>query len=144
VETGTQNHEGIAGIAATVDFLASIGGEGGTRRERLTRAYASLHEEGLRLTWMLWDALTSMKNVRVYGPPPSVPRTPTVSFAVGDARSEDVARTLATRGIFASSGDFYAATVCERYEVESLVRVGCACYTTEEEVRRLIEAVAAL
>ena len=142
VETGTQNHEGIAGIAATVDFLASIGGDGGTRRERLTRAYASLHSEGLRLVGMLWDALTSMKNVRVYGPPLSSPRTPTVSFAIHNARCDDVARTLAARGLFASSGDFYASTVCQRYGVESLVRVGCAAYTTEEEVRRLIEAVA--
>lgn len=144
VETGTQNHEGIAGIAATVDFLASLGGDGGTRRERLTRAYASLHSEGLRLVGMLWDALTSMKHVRVYGPPPTSPRTPTVSFVIHDARSEDVARTLAERGLFASSGDFYASTVCQRYDVESLVRIGCAAYTTEEEVRRLIEAVGEL
>jgi cysteine desulfurase family protein (TIGR01976 family) len=144
VETGTQNHEGIAGIAATVDFLASIGGDGGTRRERLARAYAALHEEGERLTRILWDGLTSIPNVRVYGPPPETPRTPTVSFVIQDAQCDDVARTLAARGIFASSGNFYAATVCERYGVDSLVRVGCACYTTEEEVRRLIEAVAAV
>ena len=144
VETGTQNHEGIAGIAATVEFLASLGGEDGTRRERLTRAYASLHEEGSRLTHLLWDGLTSMKRVRVYGPPPSQPRTPTISFVVEGVECEDVARSLAGKGLFASSGDFYAATVCERYGIESLVRVGCACYTTEDEVRRLIEAVAQL
>ncbi len=141
VETGTQNHEGIAGIGATVDFLASMGGEGGTRRERLRRAYASLHEEGARLTKMLWDGLTSLPKVRVYGPPPTQPRTPTVSFVVEGAKCDDVARTLAARGLFASSGDFYAATVCRRYEIESLVRIGCACYTTEEEVTRLIEAL---
>lgn len=144
VETGTQNHEGIAGIAATVDFLASIGGPGGSRRERLTRAYASLHEEGLRLTTMLWNALTAMKNVRVYGPPPTQPRTPTVSFVVQNAQCDDVARALAEQGLFASSGDFYAATVCERYGIDSLVRIGCACYTTEEDVRRLIAAVESL
>ena len=144
VETGTQNHEGIAGIAATVDFLASIGGDGGTRRERLTRAYASLHEEGLRLLTLLWEGLASMKHVTLYGPPPSSPRTPTVSFVIRDAACDDVARTLAGRGLFASSGDFYAATVCQRYNVDSLVRIGCAAYTTEEDVRRLLEAVAAL
>ena len=143
VETGTQNHEGIAGIAATVDFLASIGGEGGSRRERLARAYASLHEEGLRLTRILWDELTSMKGVRVYGPPPTEPRTPTISFVIEDAPCDDVARTLASRGLFASTGNFYAATVCERFGVESLVRIGCACYTSEDDVRRLIDAVAA-
>jgi cysteine desulfurase family protein (TIGR01976 family) len=144
VETGTQNHEGIAGVAATIEFLASIGGEGGTRRERLSRAYAALHEQGLGLTQKLWDALSAMKHVRLYGPPPSEPRTPTVSFVVEGMHCDDLARALAEKAIFASSGDFYAATVCERFGIESLLRVGCGCYTTDEEVTRLIDAVASL
>jgi cysteine desulfurase family protein (TIGR01976 family) len=146
VETGTQNHEGIAGIAATVEFLASLapGGEGGTRRDRLGRAYGLLHDEGLRLTRILWDALTSMNNVRVFGPSPTERRTPTISFVIEGMDSDDVARALARHALFASSGDFYAATVCERYGIEALVRVGCGCYTTDEDVRRLIEAVATL
>lgn len=141
VETGTQNHEGIAGIGATVDFLASIGGDAGTRRERLARAYAFLHEEGAKLLRLLWDGLTSMSHVRVYGPPPTQPRTPTISFVVEGTGCDDVARTLANEALFASSGDFYAATVCQRYGIESLVRIGCGCYTTVEEVQRLIDAV---
>jgi cysteine desulfurase family protein (TIGR01976 family) len=132
VETGTQNHEGIAGIAATVRFLESIGG------------IAAFHEEGARLTRMLWDALSSMSHVRVYGPPPGRPRTPTVSFTVDGLTADDVARALAREALFVSSGDFYAATVCERYAVDAFVRAGCGCYTTEEEVRRLIDAVAAV
>jgi cysteine desulfurase family protein (TIGR01976 family) len=144
VETGTQNHEAIAGIAATVDFLASLGGDGGPRRERLSRAFAVLHESGLRLTQMLWDELHSMPRVRVFGPPPSQPRTPTVSFTVDGLDCDDVSRKLAERGLFASSGDFYATTVCERFGIASLLRVGCACYTTEHEVQRLLAAVAAL
>jgi len=144
VETGTQNHEGIAGIAATVDFLASIGGDGGTRRERLGRAFHALHEEGQRFAELMWEGLTALKNVRVYGPPPTQRRTPTMSFTVEGMPTDDVARKLAEQGLFVSSGDFYAATVCERYAIDSLVRVGCACYTSEEEVRRLIDAVARL
>jgi cysteine desulfurase family protein (TIGR01976 family) len=142
-ETGTQNHEAIAGITATIDFLASIG-EGATRREKLVSAYHWLREQGLRQTRMLWDGLSSMNSVRVYGPPPSEPRTPTVSFVVEGLSCDDVARKLASQAIFASSGDFYAATVCERYGIEALVRVGCGCYTTDEEVTRLLEAVATL
>jgi cysteine desulfurase family protein (TIGR01976 family) len=144
VETGTQNHEGIAGVGATVDFLASLGGEGGTRRERLSRGYAMLHDAGLRLTQQLWDGLAAIPRVRVYGPPPTQPRTPTVSFTVDGMSCDDVARKLAGSAIFASSGDFYASTVLDRFGIESLLRVGCACYTTEEEVARLITAVAAL
>jgi cysteine desulfurase family protein (TIGR01976 family) len=144
VETGTQNHEAIAGIEATVEFLASLGGNDGTRRERLERAYALLHEHGLRLTQALWEGLSELPRVRVFGPPPTQPRTPTVSFNIDGMSCDDVALKLAARALFASSGDFYATTVCDRFGIESLLRVGCACYTTDEEVARLIEAVAAL
>ncbi|HEX2120548.1 MAG TPA: aminotransferase class V-fold PLP-dependent enzyme, partial [Thermoanaerobaculia bacterium] len=143
VETGTQNHEGIAGAGATVDFLASFG-EGATRRARLAAFFAQLHGEGMRLTGMLWEALSSMQHVRLFGPPPGQPRTPTISFTVAGMHADDVSRALARKGLFASSGDFYAATVCERYEIDALLRVGCACYTTEDDVRRLIDAVDAI
>jgi selenocysteine lyase/cysteine desulfurase len=92
----------------------------------------------------LWEALTKINGVRLYGPPPEVARTPTVSFVVDRVASTEVARRLAERGLFASHGDFYAATVIERLGLapEGLVRVGCACYTSDEEIERLIEAVA--
>ena len=143
-ETGTQNHEGIAGVAAAIEFLASIGGTAGTRRERLSRAFALLHDRGLILTRMLWEGLAPMPGVRLFGPPPDARRTPTVSFTVEGLSCDDLSRALAEHGIFASSGDFYAATVCERFGIESLLRVGCGCYTTEEEVLRLLEAVRSL
>jgi cysteine desulfurase family protein (TIGR01976 family) len=142
-ESGTQNHEAIAGITATIDFLASMG-EGGSRRERLVDAYRWLHEQGLRLTQKLWDGLTALDNVRVYGVAPDQPRTPTVAFVVEGATCDEVAAKLAERAVFASSGNFYAATVCERYGIDALVRVGCGCYTTEEEVQRLLDAIAAV
>jgi cysteine desulfurase family protein (TIGR01976 family) len=148
VETGTQNHEGIAGIAATIEFLASIGRgaapAGSSRRAALAAFYASVHEQGLQLTRLLWDALADMPRVRVYGPPPAQPRTPTISFRVEGLHCDDLARKLAEKAIFASSGDFYASTVCERFGIDSLLRVGCACYTTEDEVRRLIAAVSVM
>jgi len=143
VETGTQNHEGIAGAAAVIDFLASHG-EGATRREKLAHFFAETHEEGMRLTRILWDALASMPRVRLYGPAPGQRRTSTIAFTIDGIHADDVARALAAKAIFASSGDFYAATVCERFKVDAFLRAGCACYTTEDEVRRLIEAVAVL
>jgi selenocysteine lyase/cysteine desulfurase len=138
-ETGTQNHEGIAGIAATIDFLASFG-EGATRRERLASYYRDLHDEGVRLFGILWDGLTSVPNVHVYGAPPTAARTPTIGFTVKNMNCDEAARKLAAEAVFVSSGDFYATTVCERLGVDALIRAGCACYTTEEEVRRLIAA----
>jgi len=143
-ETGTQNQEGIAGLAATIDFLASLDGQGGPRRESLTRVFRSFHDHGSRLARMLWDALGSMSGVRLYGVPPSHPRTPTIALTVDGMTSEEVARALAERAIFVSHGDFYAATLIERLGVEGVVRIGCAAYTTEEEVRRAIDAVASV
>ena len=60
--------------------------------------------------------------------------------------SADVARRLAPQGLYLSHGDFYAQTVVERLNVadEGLVRAGCACYTSDEEIERLIAAIAAL
>ncbi len=144
-ETGTQNHEGIAGAAAAVDFLASLA-PGATRRERLRAAFQQLHERGDALITQLWTGLGEMERVRLYGPPPGRPRTPTVAFTVNGMPSIEVAKNSAERGLFLSHGDFYAMTVVERLgqAVHGIVRAGCACYTTSQEVDRLLAAVRAL
>jgi cysteine desulfurase family protein (TIGR01976 family) len=164
-EMGTQNHEGIAGAAAAVDFYASLAGyrtargsdrvrtgSGSdrandstpqNRRKHLQSAFAGLRAHSASQVKRLWEGLSGINGVRLYGPPPNVDRTPTVSFTVQNVTSTEVARRLADRGLFASHGDFYAATVIERLglQPEGLVRVGCACYTSDEEIERLIEAV---
>lgn len=143
VETGTQNHEAIAGAGAAVDFLASLA-EGGSRRERLAAVFGQLQSRQDELTKRLWNGLSAIDGVTVYGPPPDSPRTSTVSFTVQNRTSEQVARALAERAVFASDGDFYAQTVVEKLGVEGLVRVGCACYTTQEEVDRLTKDLRSL
>lgn len=162
VEMGTQNHEGIAGAAAAVDFYASLSSidfslcneptadQGNTdsslcytRREHLQSAFKGLRAHSAPQVTRLWERLSRINGVRLYGPPPEADRTPTVSFIVKNVASTEVARRLADRGLFASHGDFYAQTVIERLGLapEGLVRVGCACYTSDEEVDRLIQAV---
>ena len=142
LETGTLNHEGIAGAAAAVEFLASLAPEG-SRRERLARAYAELHLRAQKLMVRLWRGLAAIPGVRLYGPEPGVPRTPTIAFTVRGHPSEEVARALGRAGVFASNGDFYATTVVERFGLaaEGMLRAGCACYTTAEEVDRLVQGV---
>jgi cysteine desulfurase family protein (TIGR01976 family) len=166
VEMGTLNHEGIAGAAAAVDFYASLVTQtdstptlregyrtGGisdrvieappNRREVLKSAFAGLREHSSAQVLRLWQSLTKINGVRLYGPTPDVVRTPTVSFVVDRVPSTEVARQFAARGLFASHGDFYAATVIQRLGLapEGLVRVGCACYTNDDEIERLIKAV---
>jgi len=151
LETGTQNHEGIVGAAAAVEFLASLAraesssamAERVSRRDALRRTFDALHRRGESLLAQLWNALASMDHVTLYGPRPGTPRTPTLVFTVRGRSTNDVAIDLARRGLFVSNGDFYAATVIERLGrgVDGVVRAGAVCYTTTEELERLIDAV---
>jgi cysteine desulfurase family protein (TIGR01976 family) len=143
LETGTQNHEGIVGAAAAVAYIASIASGDGSRRERLARAFAALHARGEALLARLWEGLSAIDGVTLYGPPPGTPRTPTVSFTLRGHSTEEVARHLVTHGVYASNGDFYAQTVAERLGrgVDGFVRAGAAAYTTHEEVDRLVAGV---
>lgn len=140
-ETGTQSFESICGTAAAVEFLASLGA-GATRREKLSACYAGLHQHSAALFRQLWDGLVKNPLVRVYGLPPGENRSPTVSFTVEGFTARQISERLAERGVFASHGNFYALTAARRLgqEENGLVRAGLACYTTEEEVHRLLAA----
>jgi cysteine desulfurase family protein (TIGR01976 family) len=145
LETGTLNHEGMVGAAAAVDFFASLS-TGNTRRKRLEHAFAGLHARAQEHVERLWSGLSALKGVTMYGPTPDQPRTPTVSFTMRGHSSREIAERLAKRAVFVSNGDFYAATIVELlgHASDGLLRVGCACYTSAEEVDRLIAAVAEL
>ena len=147
LETGTLSHEAIAGAGAAVDFLASLAGPAAAsgRRAALEAVYAELHARGTRLFARLWDGLGRIPGVTRYGLPADARRTPTVSFVVAGRGAHAVAEDLARRAVFASSGDFYAWTVVQRlgHAEDGLVRAGCAIYTTETEIERLLEGVAA-
>jgi len=145
LETGTLSHEAIAGTTAAIDFLASLDDGSGDRRERLLRVMHGLHDRGDSLVRRLWTGLAALDGVRTFGPAPgTAARTPTVSFIVDGVTSADVSRRLADgHGVFCSYGDFYASDVTAGLGVEDegLVRAGCACYTTEADVERLIRGV---
>jgi cysteine desulfurase family protein (TIGR01976 family) len=151
LENGTQNHEGIVGAAAAVEYVASLasepsGQEPPPRRERLEAVFDALHDRGSAQLSRLWEGLRGINGVRLYGPPPDAPRTATLAFTVGEIPSAEVSRFLAGRGLFVSHGDFYATTVVRRLGLagQGLVRIGCAAYTTEEEIDRVVEGVRAM
>jgi selenocysteine lyase/cysteine desulfurase len=151
-ETGTLNFEALAGATAAVDFLSSLGDKGESerrsRRDGLESAYHTLHERSMSLVDRLWSGLASIRGVTLYGSPPGdAPRAPTVAFTVKGVDSRVVATSLAAeQGVFASNGNFYAATIAERMGISGSgwVRAGCACYTTADEVERLVSGVRAI
>ena len=148
-ETGTQSFESLAGAAAAVDYLASLG-EGGTRRARLAAALAAIreHEEGLAGRFLA--GIARMPRIRLFGladPARLAERTPTFSLAVEGLSPEDAARRLGEQGIHAWSGDYYAVGVMEHLGVArqgGLLRLGFVHYNTVEEVDRVLGALASL
>jgi cysteine desulfurase family protein (TIGR01976 family) len=147
LETGTQNHEGVAGAGAAVAFLASLAQDPELdTRAALGRTYETLHERGQALFARLHGGLSEIRGVQCFGLDPRGRRTPTLSFKVASKSSDDVAVALAERGLFVSHGDFYAATIIKRLGErgvgeDGVVRVGCSAYTTIDEIERVIEAV---
>jgi len=109
----------------------------------LRRTFDGLRRRGELLLARLWTGLAEIDGVTLYGPRPGTPRTPTLAFTMRGRTTDDIARALTRRGLFVSNGDFYAATVIERLgqSAEGVVRIGCSCYSTADEVGRLLEAI---
>jgi cysteine desulfurase family protein (TIGR01976 family) len=144
--TGTQNHEGIAGVGAAIDYLASLG-TGATRRQKLTSAMHAIHEHETALVRKLLTDLAERPRFRLWGPRRETElarRAPTVSLTCDDRDAEALARHLAAREIYAWHGDFYAQELCERLGLEKrggFLRLGLVHYNTAEEVDRVLAAL---
>lgn len=141
-ETGTQQHALIAGAGAAVRWIASLGK--GSGREATVRGMERIGAHETAQLGALLEGLGGIEAVRIYGPAAGAPRTPTVSFTVGEMHAEDVAERLAQRGVWVWSGDFYASGVIDALglrERGGLVRAGVAPYTSGNDVRRLVEGV---
>ena len=144
LETGTQNHEGIVGAGAAVDYLASLCQDDDVpRREALAASFEAMHHRSTALFERLWSGLGAVPGVQRFGLPPKSRRSATLSFRVKGIPSDEVAGALAAQGLFVSHGDFYAATVIERLGVDAdgVVRVGASIYNTESEIDRVVTAV---
>jgi cysteine desulfurase family protein (TIGR01976 family) len=138
--TGTQNHEGLAGVIAAIDYLASLGQPAPDRRAALTTAMQQIAAYERTLVVQLIEGMLAIPGLTFYGirePERFAWRTPTVSFRLAHLSPRAVATALAERGIFVWDGNYYALSLSERLGVESsggMVRVGLVHYNTAEEV----------
>ncbi|NCC33983.1 MAG: cysteine desulfurase-like protein [Chloroflexia bacterium] len=143
--TGTQNHEGLAGTVAAVDYLASLAQPGNpNRRAALQQAMQTIHAYERTLSERLVSGLLRIPGLTFYGlrePERFAARTPTVSFRLKGYTPRAITEALAARGIFAWDGNYYALSLSERLGVEphgGMVRIGLAHYHTVEEVEYLL------
>ncbi|MCJ7738831.1 MAG: cysteine desulfurase-like protein, partial [Anaerolineae bacterium] len=157
-ETGTQNHEGIAGTLAAVNYLAQIGETYGSefepqfpdfsgRQLNLRTGMTVLREYDHVLSDAILAELEDIPGLRVHGITDRGrldERVPTVSFTWEGRHPHDVAAALGEQGIFVWDGNYYALAVTERLGVEhkgGMVRIGAVHYNTVEEIRRMGEVL---
>lgn len=155
-ETGTQNHEGIAGVLGAIEYFEWVGKEfGGEQFEglvnagykgrsmELKKALAAIRAYEYELSRALLAALQSVPGLTIYGLTDTrrlEERVATYSFRLKNLHPRVVAEKLAQEGIFVWDGNYYAINVTERLGLEDsggMVRVGAAHYNTVEEVEKL-------
>lgn len=145
LETGTQNHEGIAGVGGALDFIASLG-SGETRREKLLDAMRTVEAHETPLAEGFRSALREMPGVTVYAAPDGVRKTPTVAFRAEGLSTREVCEHMAGLGYFIAGSHFYASTLAGKLGLGDggWVRAGLAPYNTEEEVEGFVDGLGRL
>lgn len=157
-ETGTQNHEAIAGALGAIEYFQWIGNTFGAedaaglkgytgRRLDLKKGMAAIQAYEVELSRSLLEGLQSVPGLQLFGLTDVArldERVATFSFRLKDIPPRMVAEKLAQEGIYVWDGNYYAINVSERLGVEGqggMVRVGAAHYNTMDEVSRLQEAL---
>jgi len=158
-ETGTQNHEGMAGVLGVIEYLEWLGGTFGGeyakryegdfqgRRLRLKQAMDAVRSYEFELAHLLLDVLEETPGVTIYGLRDRQrleERVPTVSFTLQGWQPRRVAEELDQAGIYVWDGNYYALAVTERLGLEDkggMVRVGPVHYNTLDEIHKLREAL---
>jgi selenocysteine lyase/cysteine desulfurase len=159
-ETGTQNHEGIAGVLGAIEYFEWVGKKFGSepikglvgpgyqgRGMKLKQAMAAIRKYELELSQALLEALQAVPGLTIYGLSDlnrMEERVPTYSFRLKNLSPQDVAGKLAQEGIYVWDGNYYAINVTEQLGLENkggMVRVGAVHYNTFEEVERLKKAL---
>jgi selenocysteine lyase/cysteine desulfurase len=151
--TGTQNHEGIAGVRAAIDYLAEIGwrisiGSGG-RRDAIIAAMGAITQYEQDLSRRLLAGLAELESFQVRGIADLRrldERLPTVALTHKWLRPRMIVEKLAEQGIFAWHGNNYALRLSEELglEPDGVVRLGLLHYNTAEEVDRTLDVLAGL
>ena len=150
-ETGTLNFEGLAGLVATINYLADLGYQispaAKNRRTAIVEAMTAIHNYEQQLCQYLVTGLLEIPGLTFYGisdPRSFAWRTPTVGIRMRGQTPYELAKALGDRGIYTWHGNFYALGLTERLGIESsggLLRIGLVHYNTLDEINRLLTAL---
>ena len=159
-ETGTQNHEGIAGVLGALEYLEWLGTQFGAdhaaawkeagfsgRRLELKKGMSAMQAYETGLSRDLIGIIESVPGTRIHGITDMNrldERVPTVSFTLAGRDPEKLARAIGDEGIYVWNGHNYALAIVERMgllEAGGMVRVGPVHYNTKDELNRFGEVL---
>lgn len=138
LETGTQNHEAIAGLTGAITFIEDLG-DGATRRERLQSGMQRIEAYEQELTERIESFLKQIPEVRLYRAPAGIRKTPTFAFTIENINAREATSWIAENyNMNIADGHFYASTMADKLGVNPMggwIRIGLAPYNTLEEVK---------
>ena len=159
-ETGTQNHEGIAGVLGALEYFEWLGSEFGDgdarewaekgfsgRRLLYKQAMSAIREYELELSRALIETIESVPGTQIYGMTDMdrlEERVPTVSFRLEGKDPAQLADAIGKQDIYVWNGHNYALAIVERMgllEQGGMVRVGPVHYNTLEEIQQFGEVL---
>lgn len=159
-ETGTQNHEGIAGVLGALEYFEWLGSEfggeyantwkdGGFSGRHLIykQAMSAIRDYEFELSRALIGVIESVPGARIYGVTDTNrvdERVPTVSFRLEGKDPAKVADAMGNQGVYIWNGHNYALAIVERMgllEAGGMIRVGPVHYNTLDEIERFGEAL---
>lgn len=147
-ETGTQNHEGMAGTVAAIEYLSALGEKCGattdmSERAKLLTAMNAIRMQEKLLSEKLLTMLAAVPGITIYGITSKVRfdwRTPTVALRLQGISPQRLSERLGEQGIYTWDGNYYAIGLTERLGIENdggMVRIGLVHYNTAEEIEAL-------
>jgi selenocysteine lyase/cysteine desulfurase len=159
-ETGTQNHEGIAGILGALEYFEWLGNQFGNGQTQMWKdagfagrpllykqAMSTVREHEKELSKTLIEAVESVRGTHIYGVTDLDrldERVPTVSFTLEGRDPAEIADAIGKQGVCVWNGHNYALAIVERLgllEAGGMIRVGPVHYNTLEEIHRFKEVL---
>ena len=127
-EAGTPNIADVIAFGAALEYLRGLGMDEVRAHEVEMTAYAL-------------DALSSIPEVAVYGPPDAESRGGVVSFNLGDLHPHDLGTVLDHHGVAVRAGHHCAQPLMRRLGVVATARASFYVYNRKEEVDVLVEGI---
>ena len=127
-EAGTQNIEGVIGLAAAIDYIENIGYEKIAQIEDEVVSYAR-------------EELSKLDFLELYLTPNKQNHSTVISFNIKGVHPHDVASILDTYGVCVRSGNHCAQPLMRYLGIDSTCRASFYLYNTKEDVEKLVEAL---